>query len=71
MESALICHGHQKGEAMLYRGAAYMAKFVEKVRLEIIADDLVRKIIEVIGTVAKTGRMDDCRIFILPFVEAC
>jgi nitrogen regulatory protein P-II 1 len=71
MESALICHGRQKGQAMVYRGAEYVANFVERVKLEIIAaDDAVGKIIEVIGTIAKTERKEDCRIFILPFVEA-
>ncbi len=71
MESPLICHGRQKGQTMLYRGAEYMANFVEKVKIEIIAaDDLVGKIVEVIGTVARTERLDDCRIFVLPFVEA-
>jgi nitrogen regulatory protein P-II 1 len=72
MESALLCHGRQKGQAMFYRGAEYVANFVEKVKLEIVAaDDSVGKIIEVIGTIAKTEQRGDCRIFILPFVEAC
>jgi nitrogen regulatory protein P-II 1 len=72
MESALICHGRQKGQAMYYRGADYVASFVEKVKLEIIAaDDSAGKIVEIIGNIAKTERMDDCRIFILPFVQAC
>jgi len=71
MESAFICHGRQKGQAMLYRGAEYVANFVERVKLEIIAaDDSVGKIIEVIGTIAKTERSEDCRIYIFPFVEA-
>ena len=69
MESALICHGRQKGQAMFFRDAEYMADFVEKIKLEIIAaDDSVGKIVEVIGNIAKTERMEDCRIFILPFV---
>lgn len=71
MESALICHGRQKGQALLYRGAEFVTDFVEKVKLEIIAaDESVGKIIEVIGTIARTQRKEDCRIFILPFVEA-
>jgi len=70
MESALICHGRQKGQVMFYRGIEYAANFVEKVKLEIIAaDDAVGKIIEVIGSIAKTERRGDCRIYILPFVE--
>jgi nitrogen regulatory protein P-II 1 len=72
MESALICHGRQKGQAMLNRGVEHVANFVEKVKLEILAaDDSVGKIVEVIGNIAKTERMEDCRIFILPFVEGC
>jgi nitrogen regulatory protein P-II 1 len=70
MESTLICHGRQKGQAMIYRGAEYVTSFVEKVKLEIIAaDDSVGKIIEAIG-IARTERKDDCRILILPFVDA-
>jgi nitrogen regulatory protein PII len=71
MESTLTCHGRQKGASMFYRGAEFVIDFVEKVKLEIIAtDESVGKIIEVIGTIARTERKEDCRIFILPFVEA-
>ncbi len=71
MESALVCHGRQKGRTMFFRGAEYVANFVEKVKLEIIAaDEAVGRIVEVIGTIARTERRDDCRILILPFVEA-
>ena len=71
MESALIIHGSKKGQSMFYRGAEIVIDFVERVRLEIIAaDESVGKIIEVIGNIAKTERREDCRIFILPFVEA-
>lgn len=71
MESTLICHGRQKGESMFYRGAELVVDFVEKIKLEIVAaDESVGKIIDTIGTIAKTERRDDCRIFILPFIEA-
>jgi nitrogen regulatory protein P-II 1 len=70
MESALICHGQRKGQSMFYRGAEYVANFVEKVKLEIVAaDDAVGKIVEAIGCIARTERKDDCRIFILNYVE--
>jgi nitrogen regulatory protein PII len=70
MESALISHGRKKGQSMFYRGAEFVIDFVEIIKLEIIAgDESVGKIIEVIGTIAKTERKEDCRIFILPFVE--
>jgi nitrogen regulatory protein P-II 1 len=32
---------------------------------------LVAKIVGIIGTIAKTERTEDCRIFVLPFLEAC
>ena len=71
MESPIVCHGREKGRALLYRGAEYVANFAEKVRLEFIAsDDSVANIIEIIGTIARTERREDCRIFVLPFVEA-
>jgi len=72
MESTIICHGHQKKLAMVYRGDEYVTDTVAKLKLEIIADDdSVAKIVGVIGTIAKTERTEDCRIFVLPFLEAC
>lgn len=70
VESAIFWHGRQKGESMIYRGAEYVSSFVEKIKLEVIAaDDSVGKIIEAIGNVAKTERREDCRIYVLQFVE--
>jgi nitrogen regulatory protein P-II 1 len=70
MESSIICRGHQKGQIMIFRGAKFVANIVEKVKLEIIAaDDSVEKIIEAIGSIAKTGRKEDCRIAIRPYLE--
>ena len=69
MESSVICHG-QKGRTMIFRGAKFEAYVAEKVKLEIIAaDDCVGKVIEVIGNIARTQRMEDCRIYILPSLE--
>ena len=68
MESAILCH--QKGQTMIFRGASFMANIVEKVKLEIIAaDDSVAKIIEAIGSITRTGRKEDCRIAIRPYLE--
>jgi nitrogen regulatory protein PII len=72
MESAIFCHGPQKGQSRFYRGAEYVADFVEKVKLEIIAsDEAVASIIEAIGTIARTERREDCRIYVFSFMEAC
>jgi nitrogen regulatory protein P-II 1 len=68
MESAVLCH--QKGQTMMFRGASFMANIVEKVKLEIIAaDDSVAKIIEAIGSITSTGRKEDCRIAVRPYLE--
>ena len=62
--------GRQKGHTELYRGAEYVVDFLPNVKLEIIAaDNLVAKIIETIETAAKTGRIGDGKIFILPVEE--
>ena len=70
MESAITCHTRQNGQTMSFRGATFVANIVEKVKLEIIAaDDSVGKIIEAIGSIARTGRSGDCRIAIRPYLE--
>ncbi len=63
--------GRQKGHTELYRGAEYVVDFIPKVKLEIaVADELVPKVVETIAASAKTGRIGDGKIFILPLEEA-
>ena len=63
--------GRQKGHTELYRGAEYVVDFIPKVRLEIaVADDLVAKVVETIETTARTGRIGDGKIFIIPLEDA-
>jgi nitrogen regulatory protein P-II 1 len=63
--------GRQKGHTELYRGAEYVVDFIPKVKIEIaIADDLVAKVVETIETTARTGRIGDGKIFIIPIDEA-
>lgn len=59
--------GRQKGHTELYRGAEYVVDFIPKVKLEIaIADELVAKVVEAIETTARTGRIGDGKIFVMP-----
>ncbi len=63
--------GRQKGHTELYRGAEYIVDFLPKVKIELIlADEEVDKAIEAIQSAAKTGRIGDGKIFVLPLGHA-
>jgi nitrogen regulatory protein P-II 1 len=62
--------GRQKGHTELYRGAEYVVDFLPKVKLEIIvADDLCAQVVETIERAARTGRIGDGKIFVMPMEE--
>ena len=59
--------GRQKGHTELYRGAEYMVDFLPKTKIEIIvADDLLDLCVETIMDVARTGKIGDGKIFVMP-----
>jgi len=63
--------GRQKGHSEIYRGAEYMVDFVPKVKVEIVVEaGMVEKVIDVILTHAKTGKIGDGKIFVVPIEEA-
>jgi nitrogen regulatory protein P-II 1 len=63
--------GRQKGHTELYRGAEYVVDFLPKVKLEVVVrDDLVDRVITAIADAAKTGRIGDGKIFVLPVGDA-
>lgn len=62
--------GRQKGHTELYRGAEYVVDFLPKVKLEVIvSDDKVTQVVEAVEKSAKTGRIGDGKIFVLPVEE--
>ena len=62
--------GRQKGHTELYRGAEYVVDFLPKVKVEVVVSDtLVGKVVEVIERAAKTGRIGDGKIFVIPVEE--
>jgi nitrogen regulatory protein PII len=64
-------YGRQKGHTELYRGAEYIVDFIAKARIEVVvADDLVDRAIETIVEHAKTGKIGDGKIFVIPQHEA-
>jgi nitrogen regulatory protein P-II 1 len=63
-------YGRQKGHTELYRGAEYVVDFLPKIKIEIVAgDDIISSIVEAIMSAARTGRIGDGKIFILPVEE--
>ena len=63
--------GRQKGHTELYRGAEYVIDFLPKVKVEVVVEDtLVENVIEAISQAARTGRIGDGKIFVLPIDEA-
>lgn len=59
--------GRQKGHTELYRGAEYVVDFLPKVRLEVVVqDDRVDEVLESIIKSARTGKIGDGKIFVLP-----
>ncbi|HMK70488.1 MAG TPA: P-II family nitrogen regulator [Xanthobacteraceae bacterium] len=60
-------YGRQRGHTEIYRGAEYAVNFLPKIRLEVaVSADEVDKVVEAIGTAAKTGQIGDGKIFVAP-----
>jgi nitrogen regulatory protein P-II 1 len=59
--------GRQKGHTEVYRGSEYTVDFLPKVRIEVVVTDaLVGKAVSAIITAAKTGKIGDGKVFVLP-----
>ncbi|MEI6838535.1 MAG: P-II family nitrogen regulator [Alcaligenaceae bacterium] len=63
--------GRQKGHTELYRGAEYVVDFLPKIRIEmVIPDSMVDNVIEAIVKAARTGKIGDGKIFVMPVEQA-
>jgi nitrogen regulatory protein P-II 1 len=63
-------YGRQRGHTELYKGAEYVVDFLPKVKVEVVVeDDQVAKVVETIERAAKSGKIGDGKIFILPVDE--
>jgi nitrogen regulatory protein PII len=59
--------GRQKGHTEIYRGSEYTVDFLPKVKIEIVvAEDLVARVVAGIVKAAKTGKIGDGKVFVLP-----
>ena len=63
--------GRQKGHTELYRGAEYVVDFIPKIKIEVVVpDDIAEKVVEAIVNAARTGRIGDGKVFIIPVEDA-
>ena len=63
--------GRTGGKTEVYRGSAYVVDFVPKVRIEIVVkDSMVDDVVSAIITAAKTGKIGDGKIFVMPVETA-
>ncbi|HRP03983.1 MAG TPA: P-II family nitrogen regulator [Opitutaceae bacterium] len=63
--------GRQKGHTEMYRGSEYTVDFLPKVRLEIVVgDDLADRVAQTVVAKAKTGKIGDGKVFVLPVEQA-
>ncbi len=59
--------GRQRGHAEVYRGAEYRIDFVPKVKLEILVDDdQALKVTEDIQEAARTNKIGDGKVWVVP-----
>jgi nitrogen regulatory protein PII len=64
--------GRQKGHTEVYRGSEYSVDFLPKVKLEIAvpSEEVAGKVVQAIVQSAKTDKIGDGKIFILPLENA-
>ena len=63
--------GRQKGHTEIYRGSEYTVDFLPKIKMEIVVSDaLAEPAIAAIVKAAKTGKIGDGKVFVIPVLEA-
>ncbi len=63
--------GRQKGHTEIYRGSEYTVDFLPKIKLELVlADNQVTAAVDAIIKAAKTGKIGDGKVFVLPIEGA-
>ena len=63
--------GRQKGHTEVYRGAEYVIDFLPKLKIEVVLDDsLVERAVQVVQDAARTDKIGDGKIFVVPVERA-
>ena len=63
--------GRQRGHTEVYRGAEYQVDFVPKVKVEVLCEDGdAQGVVDAILKAARTGKIGDGKIAVLPVEQA-
>ena len=63
--------GRQKGHTEVYRGAEYVIDFLPKIKVEVVLDDaLVEQAVQAVQDAARTDKIGDGKIFVVPVEQA-
>ena len=63
--------GRQKGHTEVYRGAEYVIDFLPKIKIEVVLDDAIaERAVQAIQDSARTDKIGDGKIFVLPVDQA-
>jgi nitrogen regulatory protein P-II 1 len=63
--------GRQKGHTEIYRGSEYTVDFLPKVKIEVVVpDEIATKVVAAVVKSAKTGKIGDGKVFVVPLEEA-
>jgi nitrogen regulatory protein P-II 1 len=63
--------GRQKGQTDVYRGSEYSVDFLPKIKIEVVlCEEKVNAAVDAIIEAARTGKIGDGKIFVLPVHEA-
>ena len=64
-------HGRQKGHKEIYRGQEYQVDLLPKVKVELVVPDVrVEEVVTTLAGAARSGKIGDGKIFVLPVEEA-
>ena len=62
--------GRQRGHTEVYRGAEYTVDLVPKVRIDVlVADADADKVVDAVVEAARTGKIGDGKVFVLPLED--
>jgi nitrogen regulatory protein P-II 1 len=75
IEGLSVCEirgfGRQKGRTEIYKGAEYVVDFLPKIKIDLVVnDDLVDAATQAIVTAARTGKIGDGKVFVIPVEQA-